>query len=147
VEAVEVGDLTTKDGAASVSTTFSSCTSFFSSESLRMMILSSSDGPKTSQLRSQQSLLTNTSSRETSAMIFSSSEDEERSTTGVFLEDPPCSNTGEWGRREETSDGDVSGGGDPDGVDGGVLAPSSDGLPSLEGERACFVPLLSSIIG
>jgi hypothetical protein len=76
-----------------------------------------------------------------------SSEDEERSTTEAFLEDPPCSNIDEWGRREETSGGDVSDDGDPDDVNSGVLAPSSDGLPSLEGERARLVPLLSSIVG
>jgi hypothetical protein len=76
-----------------------------------------------------------------------SSEDEERSTTEAFLEDPPCSNIDEWGRGEETSGGDVSDDGDPDGVNSGVLALSNDGLPSLEGERACLVPLLSSIVG
>jgi hypothetical protein len=74
-----------------------------------------------------------------------SSEDEERSTTRVFPEDPLCSHIGERGQCEETSDGDVSGGGDPEGAGGGVSVPSGDGLPSLEGERACFVPLLSSI--
>jgi hypothetical protein len=61
------------------------------------------------------------------------------------MEDPPCSHNGERGQREETSSGDVSGGGDPEGAGGGVLAPSGDRLPSLEGERACLVPLLSSI--
>jgi hypothetical protein len=76
-----------------------------------------------------------------------SSEDEERSTNGAFPEDPPCSHTGERGRCEETSDGDVSGGGDPDGASGGVLSPSSNELPPLEGERARLVPLLSSIVG
>jgi hypothetical protein len=60
--------------------------------------------------------------------------------------DPPCSHTSERRQREETSDGDVSGGGDPDGAGGGVLAPSGDELPSLEGERACLVPLLFSIV-
>jgi hypothetical protein len=50
------------------------------------------------------------------------------------LKDPPYSHTDERGQREETSDGDVSGSGDPDGAGGGVLAPSGDGLPSLEGE-------------
>jgi hypothetical protein len=72
-----------------------------------------------------------------------SSEGEERFTTGVFSEDPPYSDTGEWGQHKETSDGDVSG--DPKGTGGGVLAPPSDGLLSFEGERACLVPLLSSI--
>jgi hypothetical protein len=69
-----------------------------------------------------------------------SSEDKERFTTGAFPEDPPCSHTGERGWHEETSGGDVSGG-------GGVLATSDDGLLSLVGERVCLVPLLSSIIG
>jgi hypothetical protein len=41
-------------------------------------------------------------------MGFSSSEDKDRSTTGVFSEGPPCSNTGERGRREDTSDGDLA---------------------------------------
>jgi hypothetical protein len=110
-----------------------------------MMILLSPGGPRTSRLRSPKSLQVKSSSHETSAMRSLSSEDEERSTTGAFPKDPPCSHTGEWGQREETSDGDVSGGGDPEGVGGGVLAPSGEGLPSLEGERACSVPLLSSI--
>jgi hypothetical protein len=73
--------------------------------------------------------------------------DKERSTTGAFAEDPPCSSTSERGQCEKTSDGDASGDRDLDGAGGGVLAPSDDGLPSLEGERACLVPLLSSIIG
>jgi hypothetical protein len=85
------------------------------------------------------------SSRETSAMRYPSSEDEERSTTGAFLEDPPCSHTGERGQREETSGGDFSGSGDPKGAGGEVLAPLGNGLHSLEGERALLVPLLSSI--
>jgi hypothetical protein len=46
-------------------------------------------------------------------MRHSSFEDEERSTTGAFPKEPPYSNTGECGRREETSDGDPSGSGDP----------------------------------
>jgi hypothetical protein len=74
-----------------------------------------------------------------------SSEDEERSSIRAFLEDPPCPHTGERGQREETSDRDVSGGGDTEGADGGVLAPSGDGLSSLEGEQAWLVPLLSFI--
>jgi hypothetical protein len=52
---------------------------------------------------------------------------------------------GERGQCEETSSGDVNDGGDPDGAGGGVLAPSGDELPSLEGERAYLVTLLSSI--
>jgi hypothetical protein len=78
-------------------------------------------------------------------MGFSSSEDEERSTTGAFPEDPLCSHTGEREQHGETSGGDVSGGDDPEDAGGGVLAPSGDGLPSLEGERVRLVPLLSSI--
>jgi hypothetical protein len=58
-----------------------------------------------------------------------------------------CSNTGEQRRREEISDGDPGGGGDPDGTGGAVLVSLDDGLPSLEGEREHLVPLLSSIIG
>jgi hypothetical protein len=51
------------------------------------------------------------------------------------------------GQHEETSGGDVSSGGDPDGAGGGVLALSGDGLPSLEGDQARLVHLLSSIVG
>jgi hypothetical protein len=134
VEAVESGDLTAEDDVASASTTFSSCTSSSSSKSLRMMILPSPGCPRTSQLRLPKSLLVNTSSYETSTMRSPSSEDEERSTTRAFPKDPPYSHTDERGQHEETSDGDVSGSGDPDGAGGGVLAPSGDGLPSLEGE-------------
>jgi hypothetical protein len=61
-----------------------------------------------------------------------------------LLGGPPCSNTGE---HEEISNGDTSGGGDPDGTDKGVLVSVGDGLPSLEGERERLVPLLSFIIG
>jgi hypothetical protein len=60
--------------------------------------------------------------------------------------DPPYSNTGERGRREETSGGDPSGGSDPEGAGGGVGALLGEGLPSLEGERARLLPLLSSIV-
>jgi hypothetical protein len=74
----------------------------------------------------------------------SSSEDEERSITRPFLEGPPYSNTGEWGRREEISNGDPDGGGDLDGADGGVLALLGEGLPTVVGERGRLVPLLSS---
>jgi hypothetical protein len=59
----------------------------------------------------------------------------------------PCSNIGEQGRRDETSDGDLGGGGDPDGVDGGVLTSLGRGLPSVEGEHSRLMPLLSSIGG
>jgi hypothetical protein len=145
VEAVGAGDLTAEDGIALTSAAFSSCTSSFSLESLRMMILPVSSGPRMSRLRSPKRLLANSSSREISTMRSPSSKDEERFTTGVFPEDPPCSHTSERGQREETSSRDISDGGDPEGAGGGVLAPSDDGLPSLEGERACLVPLLSSI--
>jgi hypothetical protein len=57
------------------------------------------------------------------------SEDEERFTTGAFPERPPCSNTGEQELREEISNGDPGGGGDPDGAGGGVLVSLGDGPP------------------
>jgi hypothetical protein len=63
------------------------------------------------------------------------------------LEGTPCSNTDEQGRHEEISNGDPGGGGDLDGAGGGVLVSLGDGLPSLEGERECLVPLLFSIVG
>jgi hypothetical protein len=62
------------------------------------------------------------------------------------MEESPCSHTGERGRHEETSSKDPSGGGDLEGIDGGVGAPLGDGLPSLEGERVRLSPLLSSIV-
>jgi hypothetical protein len=77
-------------------------------------------------------------------MKFSPSEDKERSIIRTFLEEPPCSNTGEQGRRDEIFDGDPGGGGDPDGADGGVFASLGEGLPSAEGERPRLMPLLSS---
>jgi hypothetical protein len=120
---------------------------FFSSESLRMIILSSPGGPRTSWLRSPKSFLMNFSSHKMPGMRPSSSEDEDRSTTRTFSEGPPCSNTGEHGQREEISDGDPSGGGDPDGTNGGVEPPLGEEEPSLEGERARLVPLFYSIIG
>jgi hypothetical protein len=80
-------------------------------------------------------------------MKFSSSEDEERLIIGVFPEALPCSNTGEQGRRNETSDGDTDGGGDLDDASGGVLASLGRGLPSVEGEHSRLMPLLSSIGG
>jgi hypothetical protein len=80
-------------------------------------------------------------------MKFSSSKDEERSIKGVFPEAFPYSNTGEQGRRDETSDGDPSSGGDLDGVGGGVLTSLGRRLPSAEGERSHLMPLLSSIGG
>jgi hypothetical protein len=75
----------------------------------------------------------------------SSSEKEDRYTTGTFSEGPPFSNTGEQGWREVISDGDPSGGGDPD-IASGVEPPLSDEESSLEGERERLVPLLSSIV-
>jgi hypothetical protein len=51
------------------------------------------------------------------------------------LEGPACSNIGERGWQEETSDGDLGGGGEPDGAGEGVLASLDDGLPSAEGEH------------
>jgi hypothetical protein len=78
-------------------------------------------------------------------MLPSSSENEDRSTTGIFSERPPCSNTGEQGRHE-ISDGDLGGGGDPDSTDGGVEPPLDDEEPSLEGEQERLVPLLSFIV-
>jgi hypothetical protein len=80
-------------------------------------------------------------------MSSSSSEDKDSSTTGAFPEEPPCSNTGERGRREDTSDGDPGGGGDLDGVGGGVLASLGVGLSSVEREHSHLRPLLSSIVG
>jgi hypothetical protein len=72
---------------------------------------------------------------------------EEGSIIGVFPEALPCSNTDEQRQRDEISDGDSGGGGDPDGTGGGVLASSDRGLPSAEGERSRLMPLLSSIGG
>jgi hypothetical protein len=141
--AVGAGDLAEEDDTTWVSVAFSSRISTSSSESLRMMILLSPGSPRTSRLISPKCLLANSSSRETSVMRSPSSEDEKKSTTRVFSDDPPCSHIGERGQREETSGGDVNG--DPEGAGGGVLAPSGDGLPSLEGERACLMPLLSFI--
>jgi hypothetical protein len=110
-----------------------------------MMTLPSLGSPRTLQLMSPKSLLANSSSRNVSGMRPYSSEDEEQSTTRAFPEGPPCSKTGERGRWEETSGGDSNIGGDPEGDSGGVGALLGDGLPSLEGERAHLVPLLSSI--
>jgi hypothetical protein len=133
-EVVGAGNLEAEDGVALASMTFSLYASSFSSESLSMMILPSPDDHRKLWLRSSKNLLANSSSYETSAMISPSSEDKERSTTGVFLEDPPCSHTGERRQCEETSGRDINDSGDPEGAGGGVLAPSGDGLPSLEGE-------------
>jgi hypothetical protein len=79
-----------------------------------------------------------------SAKTFSSSE--ERSTTGTFSEGLPYSKPGEWRQSEEISNGDPSGGGDPDGADSEVEALLGDEDPSLEGGWGRLVPLLSSIM-
>jgi hypothetical protein len=60
---------------------------------------------------------------------------------------PPHSNTGEQGLREEISDGDPGGGGDPDGAGERVLTSLGEGLPFAEGDRERFVPILFSIDG
>jgi hypothetical protein len=72
---------------------------------------------------------------------------EETPLTGVAPEAPPCSNTEEQQWRDETSDGDPGGGGDPDGTSVGVFASLGRGLPSAEGERSRLTPFLSSIGG
>jgi hypothetical protein len=66
---------------------------------------------------------------------------------GAFSEEMPCSKTGEQGRREEISDGDPGGGGDPDGAGSGVLTSLDEGFPFGEGERSRLIPLWSSIDG
>jgi hypothetical protein len=100
-----------------------------------------------SRLRSPKSFLANSASQEVSAMKFSSSEDKERSITGSFPEELLCSKTGEQGQREEISDGDPGGGGDPDDVDRGVLTWLGEGFSSGEGERSRLMSLWSSIDG
>jgi hypothetical protein len=45
-----------------------------------------------------------------------------------------------------TSDGDSGGGGEPEDAGGGVEALLNDGVPSLERECGCLVPVLSSIV-
>jgi hypothetical protein len=77
---------------------------------------------------------------------FSSSSEEERSTTGAFSEAPHCSNTCEQWWHEETSVGDPSGGGDPDGGSGSVGLLLGEDEPSFEGQSGRLVPLLSSIV-
>jgi hypothetical protein len=72
-----------------------------------------------------------------------SSSSEDRSTTGILSEGSPGSNTGEGGCRDETSDGEPSGGGDPDGDGGGIeLRLLGQEEPSFEGERERLVFLL-----
>jgi hypothetical protein len=125
----------------SIPTIFSSCASSSSLESSRTIILPSPGGLRMSRLRSPKSFLASFSSREVSTM------NEEGSIIGVFPEAMPCSNTGEQGRRDKTTDGDLSGGGDSDGADGEVSTSSGKGLPPAEGERSRLVPLWSSIGG
>jgi hypothetical protein len=110
------------------------------------MILPSSGGPMTLRLRLLKSFLTNSLSRDVSGMRPSSSEDEDRSTTGTFSKGSPCSNINEQGRREEISDRDPGGGGDPDSVSGGVEPPLGEEESSLDGERERLVHLLSFIV-
>jgi hypothetical protein len=90
--------------------------------------------------------MVNSSSYEILGLRHFSFEDEDRSTTGSFSEGPPCSNTGEQGRREEIYDGDPNGGGDPDSAGGGVEPPLGEEEPSFEGEREHLVHLLSFIV-
>jgi hypothetical protein len=59
----------------------------------------------------------------------------------------PCSNTSVQGQRDEATDGDLGGGGDPDGAGGGVSTSPGKGLPPAEGEHSRLVPLLFSIGG
>jgi hypothetical protein len=89
----------------------------------------------------------NSKSREISTIKSYSSEDEDRSITGAVPEGPPCSSTGERGRREDTSIGNPEGGGVLDCASGGVLASLVVGLPSMEGEHSRLMPLLPSIVG
>jgi hypothetical protein len=51
------------------------------------------------------------------------------------------------GQRDEATNGDLGGGGDPDGAGGGVSTSPGKGLPPAEGERSRLVPLLFSIGG
>jgi hypothetical protein len=106
-----------------------------------MIILPSPGGPRMSWLRLPKSFLVSSSLREVSTM------NEEGSSIGVFSEALPCSNTSEQGWRDETTDGDPGGCGEPDGTSGGVSTSSGKGLPSTEGERSLLMPLLSSIGG
>jgi hypothetical protein len=137
VEAVGAGDLTVEDGTTSASAAVSSRTYSSSSESLRTMTLPSSGVPRRSRLRSPNSFLESSASREVSRRISSSS---------YLSEGPPCSKTGEHGRRKETSGGDPSGGGEPEGDGSGVGARLGEEVPLLEGEHGCLVHLLSSIV-
>jgi hypothetical protein len=70
-----------------------------------------------------------------------------RALTGVAPEALPCSNNDEQRRRDETSDGDSGGVGDPDGIGVRVFASSGRGLPSAEGECSRLTSFLSSIGG
>jgi hypothetical protein len=112
-----------------------------SSELSMMIILLSPGGPRMSRLRSAKSFLVNSSSREVSTTS------KEGPLTGVAPEALPCSNTDEQRWRDETSDGDPGGGGDPNDTGVGVFASSGRGLPSAKGECSRLTPFLSSIGG
>jgi hypothetical protein len=62
------------------------------------------------------------------------------------LEGPPCSNTGERGRREEITDADPNGSGGQDSASGGVEPPLDEEEPSFKREHERLGPLLSSIV-
>jgi hypothetical protein len=64
---------------------------------------------------------------------------------GIGSEGPPCSHGGKQRRRDEVSDGDCIGGGDPERDGGGVEALLGGEDPSLEGERGRLRFFLSSI--
>jgi hypothetical protein len=76
--------------------------------------------------------------------VKASSSFDERPTTGILLEGPPCSKTGERWWREKTSGGDPGSGGDSDGAGGGVATLLGDEEPPFEGSRGHLIPLLSS---
>jgi hypothetical protein len=75
-----------------------------------------------------------------------SSASEDGSTTGILSKSLSCSYVGDGGRQDETSGGEPSDGGDPDGDGGGVEALPSKEEDPLEPERECLVSLLSSIV-
>jgi hypothetical protein len=62
------------------------------------------------------------------------------------LEGPPCSRTSWQGWREETSEWDPGGGGDPDVTGSGVETLLGGEEPSLKGEQEHLLSLLSSIV-
>jgi hypothetical protein len=95
--------------------------------------------------RSLKSLLANSSSHEISGMRPSTSEDEERFITGAFLKGSLAQTPVSLGSVRRPSTGTPAMVVNLEGVGDGVGAPLGDGLPSLVGERAHLVPLLSSI--